>query len=563
VRRDALLPQPEQFTNWKDWAAALTVVLQEPAEESETGSSGGVDGLPAGGDPGEFLGRDLSNNPVWQAITKATVGLSQADNTRDVDKPVSHLMQNALNTKADLDTTSLALAARALVTLQLLAGAGLIGGGDLSADVTFAVGQGTGIVVNADDVALDTAYLAEAIDDRVSVLLQNGTGISWSYNDTAGTLTPTVTLAPFSTADLAEGTRLYYTDERVDDRVTALLQNGTGISWTYNDASGTLTPAVSLASFSTTNLAEGTNLYFTDERVDDRVSVLLQNGTGISWSYNDPAGTLTPTVTLAPFSTTNLAEGTNLYYTDERVDDRVAALLQNGTGISWSYNDTAGTLTPTVTLGAFSTSNLAEGINLYYTDERVDDRVAALIQNGTGITWTYNDAAGTLTATISLAAFSTSNLAEGTNLYYTDERVDDRVAALLLLASGAPLQLTYNDAGGTLTINGAATFVLTATNDNKRHALGTAISATQVDVIIPLPWMASAPTASTLSGTIGHFALLDAGGTIRAATAQAFISATKFAVTVRFTATSAAFTIGQAIPLINNSGTGATTLTIS
>lgn len=39
----------------------------------------------------------------------------------------------------------------------LTAGAGLTGGGDLSADRTFAVGAGTGIIANADDVAVDKA----------------------------------------------------------------------------------------------------------------------------------------------------------------------------------------------------------------------------------------------------------------------------------------------------------------------------------------------------------------------------------------------------------------------
>ena len=33
---------------------------------------------------------------------------------------------------------------------------------------------------------------SEAVDDRVAVLIQNGTGITWSYNDAAGTLTPTI-----------------------------------------------------------------------------------------------------------------------------------------------------------------------------------------------------------------------------------------------------------------------------------------------------------------------------------------------------------------------------------
>lgn len=42
------------------------------------------------------------------------------------------------------------------VTRTLTAGAGLTGGGDLSADRTFAVGAGLGITVNADDVALTT-----------------------------------------------------------------------------------------------------------------------------------------------------------------------------------------------------------------------------------------------------------------------------------------------------------------------------------------------------------------------------------------------------------------------
>lgn len=37
---------------------------------------------------------------------------------------------------------------------QIISGAGLTGGGDLSADRTLAVGAGVGITVNADDVAL-------------------------------------------------------------------------------------------------------------------------------------------------------------------------------------------------------------------------------------------------------------------------------------------------------------------------------------------------------------------------------------------------------------------------
>lgn len=152
----------------------------------------------------------------------------------------------------------------------------------------------------------------EIAQDAAASLIQNGTGISWVYNDGSNTLTPTITLAPFTTTNLAEGTNLYYTTARF---------------------------TTAFATKSTTDLAEGSNLYYTDERTQDAVATLIQSGTGISWSYNDVGNTLTPTVTLSPFSTTNLSEGSNLYYTDERAQDAIAAMIAAGSGISVSYND--------------------------------------------------------------------------------------------------------------------------------------------------------------------------------------------------------------------------------
>jgi len=49
----------------------------------------------------------------------------------------------------------------------------------------------------------------------------------------------------------------------------------------------------------TGQLPEGSNLYFTNERVDDRVSTLLHAGEGIDLNYNDPAGELDISVELA------------------------------------------------------------------------------------------------------------------------------------------------------------------------------------------------------------------------------------------------------------------------
>lgn len=186
---------------------------------------------------------------------------------------------------------------------------------------------------------------------------------------------------------------------------TANFISGTGTTWQTVGAN--LKVNVSLAPFSTTNLSEGSNLYFTNERADDRISALIKNGTGITWAYNDGANSLTPTITLAPFDTDDLAEGvSNLYYEDEYVDDRVAVLMQPAligvdptNPLIWTYVDGLNQLVPTMSLAPFDTDALSEGAtNIYYSDELVDDRVAALMTDTATITWIYNDIAGTLEA---------------------------------------------------------------------------------------------------------------------------------------------------------------------
>jgi len=56
--------------------------------------------------------------------------------------------------------------------VTLTAGAGLTGGGDITTSRSFAVGAGTGITVNANDVAVDTSVIATKtyVDDQVSTV---------------------------------------------------------------------------------------------------------------------------------------------------------------------------------------------------------------------------------------------------------------------------------------------------------------------------------------------------------------------------------------------------------
>ena len=73
-----------------------------------------------------------------------------------------------------LDTTSTRNTDHAAVTLT--AGAGLTGGGTLEASRTFDIGAGAGITVNANDVALDTTSTRNT--DHASITLTAGAGLT-------------------------------------------------------------------------------------------------------------------------------------------------------------------------------------------------------------------------------------------------------------------------------------------------------------------------------------------------------------------------------------------------
>lgn len=74
------------------------------------------------------------------------------------------------------------------------------------------------------------------------------------------------------TGDLAEGSNLYHTTERVQDIAGAMFTGNSesGITATYQDADGTIDLAVS----NTDSIAEGsTNQYFTNARARSAISV--------------------------------------------------------------------------------------------------------------------------------------------------------------------------------------------------------------------------------------------------------------------------------------------------
>ena len=231
-----------------------------------------------------------------------------------------------------------------------------------------------------------------------------------------GTLTGTVSsIANHDTDALSEGsTNLYFTNERVDDRVNALIVAGTGITKVYDDTAGTYTLTVTQADVNTDTITEGSSNLFTTAA---RSRTHFTYGTGIALSGG---GELT--VTQSDISTDNVTEGsTNLFTTAARTRTH----FTYGTGITHS----SGTLS--VTQADINTDNVTEGSSNLFTTAA---RTRSHFTYGTGIT---HDGSGALSVT--QADINTDNVTEGsTNVFFTNARADARVAA----ATGANLDLS-------------------------------------------------------------------------------------------------------------------------
>ncbi len=177
--------------------------------------------------------------------------------------------------------------------------------------------------------------------------------------------------------------------------------------------------------YTTDDIAEAGNLYYTQNRFDSA---------------------------LAGKTTSDIAEGSNLYYTSARFDsdfgtkdlhDSAAIQGQIDSAINENAFDISTKTTDDVAEGSTNlyytrarfdsafgektTSNLSEGANLYYTDARVDANIATKTTDdlAEGVTNKYY---GTALFDADFATKSTDSLGEGSNnLYYTDARVTSLV----------------------------------------------------------------------------------------------------------------------------------------
>jgi hypothetical protein len=218
-------------------------------------------------------------------------------------------------------------------------------------------------LVDSAPALLDTLNeLAAAIGDDANFASSIGTSIGEKVAKSGDTMTGELVLSADPTQAYAAATKNY-----VDTTATS----------TYNDAIGTASDDATTKA----NAAEQNAKGYADDQID-------------------------------ALTTTDIEEGNNLYFTNQRAIDAVGGTIGDA-------------------INALTTSDIEEGTNEYFTDSRAKSSAADLLTGAslTNITITGTGAGLTITAENGVADSTTDDLAEGEdNLYFTDERAIDAVS---------------------------------------------------------------------------------------------------------------------------------------
>ena len=310
-------------------------------------------------------------------VTATHVGLGNVDNTSDANKPVSTATQTALDLKANLASPAL--------TGTPTAPTAAAGNNSTQVATTAYADAAIASLVDGAPALLNTLNeLAAAISDDENFATTLTTSVGTKVSKAGDTMTGLLVLSADPSANLGAATK-QYVDTAESDAVTAAgTAAGTAIS-----------NAVSALTKSSVGLANVDNTSDANKPVSTAQATAIAAALTAAEVYADA------------LDTDDVSEGTtNQYFTDARAKSSAAALLTGAIKTNITISGTGAGLTITAENGVAdsTTTDLAEGTNKYFTDARAVTALEAVTPNFTEVE--LNDIAKQVAATGSIPTAS-------------------------------------------------------------------------------------------------------------------------------------------------------------
>jgi hypothetical protein len=302
----------------------------------------------------------------------------------------------------------------------------------------------------ADQVELDAVSTANSYTDgEITTALTTAQGYANTAEANAEDYTDTALLDYTTTANLdttvggygylkSADLSGYATESYVGTAIDNLVDGAPGLLDTLNEIAAAINDDENYATTMTTalagkqnNLTAGTGI----DIVSDTISVTANtyDAYGAASTAETNANSYTDGEITTALSTAQGYADTAESDANSYTDGEITTALTTAQGYANTAESNANTYTDN-SINALDTDDIEEGsTNLYFTDGRAKTSAAELLTGATltNITITGNGSGLTITAENGVADSTTTDLAEGDNLYFTDARAVDALEAVV------------------------------------------------------------------------------------------------------------------------------------
>jgi len=297
------------------------------------------------------------------------------------------------------------------------------------------VNGGVGYGIGVAQAYTDTKIANEVLDRNVNIAnaKNEAVGISQAYTNTRETA---ITTAYQAYADQAEVDAKAYTDSRETAEIAA---RNTAISTHNSDTTDVhgIADTAALATKAYSDAAIATEVTDRNTAISSAISTEVTNrnnaiSSAISTEVSDRNTAIAAEAALRVSNDATTLASANTY-TDGKitteVTDRNTAIAAEAS-LRITGDSTTLTSANTYTDGKFTaltSSAVPEGTNLYYTQERVQDEINNTLVIGTNLTGSYSDTPGTYTIGLGANVVITDSVQTLTNKTLTNPYINDTV----------------------------------------------------------------------------------------------------------------------------------------